>query len=76
MKSAIHSGKLKGAIRKHLSANGFTLLELLVVVGTLAVLALLMLPALAGTKPTPAGYNAQGTRSSFWLVSTICAGSQ
>ncbi len=50
MKSAIHSGKLKGAIRKHLSANGFTLLELLVVVGTLAVLALLMLPALAGTK--------------------------
>ena len=30
--------------------QGFTLIELLVVVGTLAVLALLLVPALAGTK--------------------------
>lgn len=50
MRSAIHSERLKGTIRKHLPANGFTLLELLVVLATLALLALLMLPALAGTK--------------------------
>ena len=35
---------------KELSTQAFTLTELLVVVGTLAVLALVLVPALAGTK--------------------------
>jgi prepilin-type processing-associated H-X9-DG protein len=48
MKPSIHSSRLKGG--KYQPANAFTLVELLVVLGTLMVLALMVLPALAGTK--------------------------
>jgi prepilin-type processing-associated H-X9-DG protein len=51
MKPLILSGPSKGTIpAKHQLARAFTLLELLVVLGTLAVLALMVLPVLAGTK--------------------------
>jgi prepilin-type N-terminal cleavage/methylation domain-containing protein/prepilin-type processing-associated H-X9-DG protein len=62
MRSAIHSRHFKGVIHKRLTANGFTLLELLVVLATLAVLALLMLPALAGTKTDTRRLQCQGNQ--------------
>jgi prepilin-type processing-associated H-X9-DG protein len=51
MKTSVHSKRLNRApsVRGR-PARGFTLTELFVVVGTLAVLALLLVPALAGTK--------------------------
>ncbi len=52
MKPSIPSGRQP--------ANAFTLLELLVVLGTLAVLAVLMLPALAGTKTDTRRLQCQG----------------
>jgi prepilin-type processing-associated H-X9-DG protein len=51
MKPSTHSGPFKRTIPvQHQPAGAFTLLELLAVLGTLAVLALMMLPVLAGTK--------------------------
>lgn len=48
--SAYLHGSNRRQLRLRKQSRGFTLVELLVVVGTLAVLALVLVPALAGTK--------------------------
>ena len=61
MKPSIHSGRFKGAIPvKYQPAGAFTLLELIVVLGTLAILALMVLPVLAGTKTDTRRLQCQG----------------
>ena len=51
MNPSIHSDRLNRTPSVPVQPDqGFTLIELLVVVGTLTVLALLLVPALAGTK--------------------------
>jgi prepilin-type processing-associated H-X9-DG protein len=63
MKPSTHSGRFKGTIPfKHQPAGAFTLVELLAVLGALILLALMVLPALAGTKTDTRRIQCQGNQ--------------
>jgi prepilin-type N-terminal cleavage/methylation domain-containing protein/prepilin-type processing-associated H-X9-DG protein len=56
------------------SRHGFTLTELLVVLGTLAILAVMLLPALAGTQPRSKAYQCLNNMRQLALAWTLYAG--
>jgi len=56
------------------ASRGFTLTELLVVLGTLAILAVMLLPALAATQPRSKAYQCLNNMRQLALASTLYAG--